>query len=39
MPRRPLEEDWKVMGADERVMWRFGGERVVWEAAVRKAGG
>ena len=34
-----FENGWDVAEADERVTRRFGGEKVVWEVAARKADG
>ncbi len=34
-----FREGWEVIGADERVTLRYGGEKVVWEVAARRADG
>lgn len=34
-----FEEGWDAVEADERVTRRYGGEKLVWEVAARRAGG
>lgn len=34
-----FENGWEIVAADERATRRFGGEKLVWQVAARKADG